>query len=282
MMQIRHVTSPTNIHFRTALRLREGRVRRKSGLFLVDGVREVQRALAANIALAELFISDKCEPATFLQSLFPQDSGPASVTTVISVPPEMLCELQYGERDEGVVAVFATPDKSLQQLSLPESPLIVVLDQMEKPGNVGAIFRSADAAGADAVILSEPVGDMFNPNAIRASAGTLFHMPSAAAPRVEVQQWLKDHQIRSVVTHLHATKSHWDCDWKGGVAMVLGNEANGLGDDWGRHESHNPNNLPAISGLEAIKIPMSGIADSLNASVTAAICLFEAVRQRRK
>ncbi len=276
MMQIRHVTSPTNVHFRTALRLRDGRARRKSGLFLVDGVREIQRALAANISLAELFISDQLAAVPFLQSLLP------SAATVITVPPEMLRELQYGERDEGAVAVFATPDRSLQQLSLPECPLVVVLDQMEKPGNIGAIFRSADAAGADAVILSEPLGDMFNPNAIRASAGTLFHLPSASASRIEVQQWLKDHHIRPVVTHLRATKSHWDCDWKGGVAMVLGNEAVGLGEEWGRHESHIPNNLPANDVLEAIKIPMSGIADSLNASVTAAICLFEAVRQRQK
>ena len=163
---------------------------------------------------------------------------------------------------------FARPARHSRISSCPPNPLVVVTEDVEKPGNVGAILRSADAVGASAVIAAGGT-DLFNPNVIRASVGTVFSMPVAAAPAAEVAAWLRRQGIRVVATRVDADRLHVDADLTGSVAIVLGSEAEGLSDTW------------RAPGVEAVRLPMAGVADSLNVSVAAAVLLYEAWRQRR-
>jgi TrmH family RNA methyltransferase len=146
---------------------------------------------------------------------------------------------------------------------------LVVLDQLEKPGNLGAILRTADAAGVDAVLVADGAGDLYHPNVIRASCGALFALPVGIGSATNVRPWLEANRIRCIATRVDSSMDLWQQDWTGGVALVIGNEAEGLSTAW--RESH----------ISPVRIPMAGLVDSLNASVAAAVCLFEAVRQRR-
>jgi TrmH family RNA methyltransferase len=167
-----------------------------------------------------------------------------------------------------MVAVVRTPPTDLARLAPGEESLVVVVEAVEKPGNLGAILRTADGAGVDAVIAADPRTDLFNPNAIRASLGTVFTRPVAAAPTAEVLAWLADRGIRPVAARVDAERPYTDADLRGPVALVLGSEAEGLREAWDD------------AGVEPVRIPMHGTADSLNVSVAAAVLLYEAVRQR--
>ena len=180
----------------------------------------------------------------------------------------VFAKLAFGERAEGLVAVVRIPSLALADLALPDGPLVAVIEGVEKPGNVGAVLRSADGAGVDAVIAASPRTDLFNPNAIRASAGTIFTVPVAAAPSAEVLAWLREHGLRIVAARVDAERLYTEVDLTGPLAIVLGAEADGLTDAW------------AATDIEAVRLPMLGVADSLNVSVSAAILLYEARRQR--
>ena len=175
--------------------------------------------------------------------------------------------LAYGDRADGVVLVVRSPRARLDDIELPPEPLVVVTEDVEKPGNVGAILRSADAVGADAVIA---VGgtDLFNPNVIRASVGTIFSMTVASASAVDAAGWLRMRGIRILASRVDADRLHVEADLRGPVAIVLGSEATGLSDAW------------RAPGVEAVRLPMTGVADSLNVSAAAAVLLYEAWRQR--
>ena len=162
---------------------------------------------------------------------------------------------------------MSSPRASLDDIELPPEPLVVVTEDVEKPGNVGAILRSADAVGADAVIA---VGgtDLFNPNVIRASVGTIFSMTVASASAVDAAGWLRMRGIRILASRVDADRLHVEADLRGPVAIVLGSEATGLSDAW------------RAPGVEAVRLPMTGVADSLNVSAAAAVLLYEAWRQR--
>jgi TrmH family RNA methyltransferase len=174
----------------------------------------------------------------------------------------------FGQRSDGVVAVVAAPTGSLEELVPPEHPLVVVAEGIEKPGNLGAIIRTADGAGADAVIAADPRTDLFNPNAIRASLGTIFGLPVVSAATSATLDWLVDHGIRPVAARPDAALTYTEADLRGPLAIVLGSEAGGLGEGW------------TDSRVQPVAIPMRGIADSLNVSIAAAILLYEARRQR--
>jgi TrmH family RNA methyltransferase len=198
-----------------------------------------------------------------------QDVGPFGASIdVVEVGERAFEKLAYGDRSDGVVLVVRAPRSALADLQLPPDPLVVVTDDVEKPGNVGAILRSADAVGASAVIAAGGT-DLFNPNVIRASVGTVFSMPIAAAPAGEVAAWLRERGLRILATRVDAELLHVDADLTGSVAVVLGSEAEGLSDAWRDHD------------VEAVRLPMAGVADSLNVSVAAAVLLYEAWRQRR-
>jgi TrmH family RNA methyltransferase len=266
------IESPANPRIMAAARLRERRERDASGLTLVDGGREALRALEAGAIVETAFV---CPPmiatteAKRVAEKLGQDVGPFGASIdVVEVGERAFEKLAYGDRSDGVVLVVRAPRSELTDLELPPNPLVVVTEDVEKPGNVGAILRSADAVGASAVIAAGGT-DLFNPNVIRASVGTVFSMPVAAAPAAEVAAWLGRHGIRAVATRVDADRLHVDADLTGSVAIVLGSEAEGLSDAW------------RTPGVEAVRLPMAGVADSLNVSVAAAVLLYEAWRQRR-
>ena len=179
-------------------------------------------------------------------------------------------KLAFGDRSDGVVAIVRSPSTSLEALiaALPAEPLVVVVEGVEKPGNLGAILRTADGAGADAVIAADARTDLFNPNAIRASLGTIFALPVAAGPSEAVLDALAGRGVRLVSARVDAERAYTDADLRGPLGLVLGSEAEGLRSAW---------DDPRV---EPVRIPMRGAADSLNVSVAAAVLLYEAVRQR--
>ena len=180
----------------------------------------------------------------------------------------MLAKLAFGGRPKGVVLVVRIPSLSLAGIAPGADPLVLVIEGVEKPGNIGAVLRSADGSGATAVIAASPRTDLFNPNAIRASAGTIFAVPVAAAPSAEVLAWLRGHRIRIVTARVGAEAAYSATDLTGPLAIVLGAEADGLTETWSGPD------------VEPVAIPMTGVADSLNVSISAAILAYEAMRQR--
>ena len=261
------ITSTANPRLKAAARLRGRRERDRENLTLIDGPRETLRALAGGAVVREVFVLPELlvEPdALALVERLRADSVP-----VIELGREAFEKLAYGDRLDGVVAVAETPPRSLDELELPVDPLIVVVEGVEKPGNLGAVLRTADGAGANAVIVADPATDLFNPNIIRASLGTVFAVPVSVASSGEVLEWLGRRGIDIVAARVQASVEYTRADFRGPVAIALGSEARGLSDPWGE--------LARVS----VRVPMLGVADSLNVSVTAAVLLYEALRQRR-
>lgn len=246
--------------------LRERRERDRRGLTLVDGNRELLRALEAGATVDEAFVCDPLLSGPDARAIL--DRLGSSDARVHRVNEHVLARLAFGDRSEGIVAVVRIPLLRLDALVLPADPLVVVVEGVEKPGNLGAALRSADGAAADAVILAEARTDPFNPNAIRASAGTIFSIPMATAGTPEVIRWLMDRAIGIVTARVDAPDLYTDADLRGARAIVLGAEAQGLTAAW-----RGP-------GMHAVRLPMLGVADSLNVSVSAAVLLYEARRQR--
>jgi TrmH family RNA methyltransferase len=260
------LTSFANPRIRAAVALRDRRERERTGLTLVDGSRELRRALDAGVDVVEAFV---CEPllagpdARAALDLLRAGAAPVQATS-----EPVFAKLAFGERAEGLLAVVRIPSTALEAVTVPPDPLVLVIEGVEKPGNVGAVLRSADGAGVDAVIAASPRTDLFNPNAIRASAGTVFTVPLGAAATPEVLAWLRVNHVRIVAARVEAERLYTEIDLTGRVALVLGAETDGLTDAW------------TDGDIEAIRLPMLGVADSLNVSVTAAILAYEARRQR--
>jgi TrmH family RNA methyltransferase len=259
------ISSTKNPRIRAAAALRDRRERDATGLTLVDGVRELAHALAGGAVVVEVFVD---EARLGSEGAGAVDEARRRGAAVVSVSGPVLDRLAYGDRAEGLVAVVRIPGVSLVDLRLPDDPLVVVLEGLEKPGNLGAVLRTADAAGADAVIAADPRTDLFNPNAIRASLGTIFAVPVAAGPSASVRDHLAALGLRLVVARVDAERHHTDVDLRGPVALILGSEADGLTDAWSG---------PAVV---PVRLPMLGVADSLNVSIAAAVLLYEARRQR--
>ncbi len=259
------VDSPSNPRIRTALALRERRERDATGLTLVDGARESLRAIQAGVAIETAFVCPALATSPDARRVTEAlAGGPA----IVEVSDRAFDRLAYGDRSDGIVLVVRTPATTIDALELGTTPLLVVTEDVEKPGNVGAILRSADAAGATAVIA---VGgtDLYNPNVIRASVGTIFSVPVASAPASDVVAWLRASGIRIIASRVEAADLHVDVDLTGSVAIVLGSEAYGLSDAWRGDD------------IGAVRLPMLGVADSLNVSAAGAVLLYEAWRQRR-
>ena len=261
------ITSTANPRLKAAARLRGRRERDRENLTLIDGPRETLRALAGGAVLREAFVLPELlvEPeARALLERLREESVP-----LIELSREAFEKLAYGDRLDGVVAVAETPPRGLDELLLPPAPLIVVVEGVEKPGNLGAILRTADGAGANAVIVADSATDLFNPNIIRASLGTVFAVPVAVASSGEVLEWLGRREIDIIAARVQASVDYSEADYRGAIAIALGSEARGLSDPWGE------------LARASVRIPMLGVADSLNVSVTAAVLLYEALRQRR-
>jgi len=260
------ITSLQNPRLKRLIRLRDRRARDEEGAFLVEGYREVRRALEKKAALGELFFSRDWflgvnEPALLAEA-------EAAGARLYELSKDAFAKVAYRERPDGILAVAPQWKRALADLALPAAPLILVVEAIEKPGNLGTILRSADAAGCDAVIVCDPVTDLFNPNVVRASTGVLFSVPCVVEDSEKVLAWLKGRGIRSVATTPAAGGVYSDADLRGPLAVVMGSEQFGLSEFWLKNAD-----LP-------VRIPMAGQADSLNVAMAALITLFEAVRQR--
>ncbi len=247
------IESLQNPKVKHAQRLRDSRYRRRTGQILIDGVRELRLALANNVAVETIFVCDSADDVPWQ----------AHSEIVQPVTEKVFAKLAYGERDNGVVAVAKAPELSLTELQLSNNPLIIVLDRVEKPGNIGAVVRTAATAGASAVVLVDPQCEVFNPNSIRASLGTVFSLPIAVSPFDAWVKWQTSQGIRVVRACVDGSKCMWESDFSGALAIVLGSEAHGLGPNW-----NNPQ-------WPAVQIPMTDSGDSLNLSVSAAVCVMK-------
>ncbi|MCR5887156.1 RNA methyltransferase [Hymenobacter sp. J193] len=262
------ITSPQNPRIKNLLRLQQkSSERRAQGLTIIEGLRELTIARGAGVAVPAVFVCPELagpERQAQLRELF-ADGG----TEWFPVSKAVFEKVAYREGSDGVLALARPPQLSLDDLQLPAAPLLLVLEAVEKPGNLGAILRTADAARATAVIVCDPRTDLFNPNAIRSSIGCSFTVPTVATTREALLSWCRLRGIRTYAAALtEQAVAYTSCDFRGSTALVMGTEADGL----------TPELMQACD--QTIIIPMRGAIDSLNVSTATAILTFEAVRQR--
>ena len=253
------ITSPTNPRIKALVRLRTRREREATGRFLIEGELELHRALDGGVTIQEIYTSTTRPSSDIV------DRAAASGATVFDVADEAFRKAAV--REGALLAVARKFDVGLDRIQSGTNPLLLVAVSIEKPGNLGAMVRSAAAAGADGVIVADPVADLFNPNVIRGSLGATFLIPTAAATSAETQDWLRSNRVSWLGSSADATGPHWDADMSGPIALVVGSEATGLDAVWRTHDD--------------LLIPTKGPVQSLNTSVSAALLLFEAARQRR-
>ncbi|MGB0416941.1 MAG: TrmH family RNA methyltransferase [Coraliomargarita sp.] len=267
-MEDAYIQSKQNEQVKNLVKLRERKHRDRQERFLVEGLRELGHALGAGFEIESIY---------YCPELFPSDEHAAFIDetrregqlALVRMHQDAFAKAAYREGPDGILGVGKQQGHSLHELDFPENPLLLVLEGIEKPGNLGAILRSADGAGANAIILTDCVLDLYNPNAIRSSQGLIFALPIVCVEREHLAKWLKEHAIRSVAATPHTDHLHWDVDYTAATALFFGSESDGLTDFW-------------IDGADQrIRIPMQGRADSLNVAAAAAVCLYEARRQRR-
>ncbi|MDF1594592.1 MAG: RNA methyltransferase [Acidimicrobiia bacterium] len=262
------ITSLQNPRIKSLVRLRNRRERDRTQRFLIEGYRELRRAVDRRVSVEALFV---CEEL-FLGSNEPQLIHDARSTgaEVIEVGADAFTKVSYRDRPEGLIAVAQQFETDLGSLESAPDALYLIVESIEKPGNLGTMLRTADAAGVTAVIVADPTTDPFNPNVVRASLGCLFTVPLGIAATGETLRWLEQSGIRTIATTPDASTLLWEADLTGAVAIVVGSEQYGLSDAWFE------------AAGDRVRIPMSGEADSLNAAMAAGVALFEAVRQRSR
>jgi len=258
-MEENSITSVQNAKVKHVVALQQkSSLRREEGLFVVEGLREIEHCIACGYDITACFVChDLLEKADSIIHLNCQ-----------SVSQQVYEKMAYRGSTEGIIAVVKAKTHRLEDLRLGNNPLIVVLESVEKPGNLGAILRSADAAGVDAVIVCDPLTDLYNPNLIRSSIGAIFTVPCVACTSTACISFLKQRNIQILTAQLQDSHLYYDTDMKRSTAIVMGTESTGLTEQWRQAaDAH-------------IRIPMQGRLDSLNVSVSAAILMYEAVRQR--
>jgi RNA methyltransferase, TrmH family len=275
------ITSMKNPRVQDAVKLRERRHRDRSGRFLIEGYRELRRAVDAAVPMVEIYSCPDLYLGVNERQLL-IDAQIHCNADIIEVTAAVFAKMAYRERPEGLLAIATIPDWSLSSLDERSEveqakrggsheaadALYVVAVGIEKPGNLGTMLRTADAVGASGVIVCDRCTDIFNPNVVRASTGTLFTVPIAEATTDELIAWLSARNIRSVATTPDTDLLHTDTDLRGPLAVLVGTEQLGLSDQW----------LAACD--VKVRIPMLGLADSLNAAIATAVVLYEAIRQR--
>ena len=254
------ITSVQNARVKHVVALQQkSSLRREEGLFVVEGQREIEHCIACGYEITELFVCPS--RLDHLESLDRLDR--------LEVSPQVYEKMAYRGSTEGMIAVARCKAHRLESLHLMENPLVVVIERVEKPGNLGAILRTAEAAGVDAVIVCDPLTDLYNPNLIRASIGGVFSVPTAVCTSEECIAFLKANGIKILTAQLQDSYEYYNYDMTCATAIVMGTESTGLTNQWREAaDAH-------------IRIPMLGRLDSLNVSVSAAILMYEAVRQRK-
>lgn len=249
------------------MKLSDRRGRQQQKRFLIDGLRETRYAIQSGIEVEALFVASPLpsEQQDAVRDLLHSITGPSYL-----LASDLFQRLSYGQRNSHVIAVAQEPNRSLSNLQLGSPAFVVVVEGVEKPGNLGAIARTVDAVGADALILADCLADAQNPNAIRASMGTILSQKVVACETATLIPWLREKNIRVCAAWVEDSTSYHNVDFRESVAIVLGSEAYGLTSAWNENE------------MQKISLPMHGTADSLNVSTTAAVLLYEVWRQRQK
>ena len=266
-MEDAYIQSRQNDQVKNLVKLRERKHRERQERFLVEGLRELGHALGAGFEIEIIYFCPELFPSEAHSTFIDQIRREGSLQ-LVRMSEDAFSKAAYREGPDGLIGIGKQQGHSLYELDLPEAPLLLVLEGIEKPGNLGAILRSADGAGADAVILVDCVLDLYNPNAIRSSQGLVFALPIVSVERERLAQWLDERGIQTAATTPDTESLHWDVDYTKPTALFFGSESDGLSDYW-------------LNKADArIRIPMAGRADSLNVAAAAAVCLYEAKRQR--
>lgn len=258
------ITSLQNPTIKNIVKLGKSKERREQNLFLVEGARELSLALESNYYVKSVFVCREL----FSKTKYPKVLDNIGDAKISDISITVFEKVAYRENSDGLIALMKPKCHTLENLQLTDNPFLIILESVEKPGNLGAILRTADAAHVDAVVICDPHTDIYNPNAIRSSVGGVFTVPLAVCTSTEAIKWLKNNNIRSFAAELQASENYQNVDFTKPSAIVMGTEADGLSNVW-------LNNAD-----KRIIIPMRGKIDSLNVSVSTAILTFEAMRQR--
>ncbi|NCO00191.1 RNA methyltransferase [Candidatus Falkowbacteria bacterium] len=259
---MKKINSTANPIINNTVRLKKAGERKRQGLIVIDGIREIALALKSGTTVTTLFYCPSLNDAD------PKRVFSVPEENIIEVTEAIFSKISYKENPDGFLALALRPSLNLDDIKLDKNPLIIVLEKVEKPGNLGAILRTAYAVGATAVIINDNQTDIYNPNVIRASEGYVFSELVVSSSLKDTAAWLKKNKIKSFAAATSAKQNYTAVNWCLGAAIVLGSEADGLSDDWLK------------SADKLIKIPMISGLDSLNVSVAAAVIAFEALRQR--
>ena len=267
-MTDRFIKSTRNPRIRHLSRLKDSRYRRRHGHFIIEGRRELNRALDRGLPLEEVFFAREYlrNPASH-QTLARASTAGLQVTRL---SPDAFLKCSYRENPDGLLAAAPMWRRDLSEIPVNPQALVMVLESVEKPGNLGNLIRTADAAGVDGVIVTDPATDIFNPNVIRASQGSLFETRPVVCSNEQCLNWLQDREIVPYATSPRGTTNLWEAHFDRATAIILGSEQSGLSDFW------------VTNAAVGLSIPMRGLADSLNITSAAAIVLFEVLRQRRE
>ncbi len=259
------ITSPSNPAIKAACRLHKKRERDSTGLTIVEGIQEIWRALEAGVIFRDLYYCPYLTGTPGENELLVYLENRLELTPVSK---RAFSKMAYRKSSGGIIAIVEKPSSALNDIPLPPDPLYFITDSIEKPGNIGAILRSADGAGVSAVLASNERTDLFNPNVIRSSMGTVFSVPCAAASPSDTMSWLRKSGAGIIITAPEGDMIYTEADLTGPSAVVIGNESRGASSFWTDRSD------------VMIRIPMMGKADSLNASVSASLIAYEALRQR--
>lgn len=258
------ITSKQNPRIKNLVQLQKRSERQAHGVFIVEGLREIEKALVMGYEFDSLFFCPEIVDQYIIANLF----GKSLPQQTFEVSRDVFNKVAYREDSGGAIALAKPKEHGLNQLKIQKKPLILVIEGVEKPGNIGAIYRTADAAGISAIIICDPGTDLYNPNAIRSSLGCVFTTPTAICTSQQAIQWLKEHNIQILASYLQASSPYHKANFTNPTAIVMGAEATGISNDWVQAADAN------------IIIPMQGKADSMNVSTAAAVLIFEACRQR--
>ena len=260
---MKRIDSPKNETIKKLAKLKDRRHRDKEGLFLIEGVREVKRAKESGTKLEHLYYAPKLlkgDAQTLVDRL--------NYLPKTELSNEAFGKLSMRQKPDGLIALAPIVEKSLEELELPHNALVLVIDGLEKPGNIGALLRTADGANLDAVFVTGGGTDLFNPNVIRSSVGSVFSRPIVNADDAVLTEFLNQEGFRLVATMPDASKAYWETNLRGKVALLLGREHDGLSEAWQK------------AATDKVSIPMYGLADSLNVATAGALFIYEALRQR--
>jgi TrmH family RNA methyltransferase len=262
---VEKITSPQNERIKNIRRLiSKSKERKEQNLFIIEGARELSLAIAGAYSLDSVFLCREL----FARTHYPEVLQSISPQNLFEVTETVFEKIAYREGSDGILALAKPKFHTLQNLNLPENPFLIVLESVEKPGNLGAILRTADAAKVDAVVVCDPLTDIYNPNVIRSSVGCIFTVPVAISSNADTLAFLSANHIQTFAAELQASQWYQETDFTKASAIVMGTEADGLTEFW-------------LKNADArIKIPMRGKIDSLNVSVSTAVITFEAMRQR--